>query len=60
MAQLTFAEVEYATKKRKTRREVFLEKMETLIPWKQLEKKLSKHYHKGNAGRPLYPRWCGG
>lgn len=55
MTQLTFAEAEYATKKRKTRREVFLEKIEALIPWKQLEKKLSKHYHKGRTGRPPYP-----
>jgi len=55
MTQLTFAEAEYATKKRKTRREVFLEKMDALIPWKQLEKKLSKHYHKGRTGRPPYP-----
>ena len=55
MTQLTFAEAEYATKKRKTRREAFLEKMEALIPWKQLEKKLSKHYHKGRTGRPPYP-----
>lgn len=55
MTQLTFAEAEYAIKKRKTRREIFLEKMEALIPWKQLERKLNKHYHKGRTGRPPYP-----
>jgi len=55
MSQLTFAEAEYAHKKRKTRREVFLEKMETLIPWAKLEKKLSKYYPKGENGRPPYP-----
>lgn len=32
MSQLTFAEAEYAQKKRKTRREVFLEKLEQLLP----------------------------
>jgi len=37
MTKLTFAEAEYATKKRKARREVFLEKMDTLISWKQLD-----------------------
>jgi len=37
MSQLTFAEAEYATKKRKTKREVFLERMEALIPWARLE-----------------------
>ena len=55
MSQLTFAEAEYANKKRKTRREVFLEKMETLIPWAKLEKNLSKHYPKGENGGPPYP-----
>lgn len=55
MTQLTFAEAEYAMKKRKTRREVFLEKMDTLIPWKRIEKKIGRHYHKGKTGRPPYP-----
>lgn len=55
MSQLTFAEAEYASKKKKTRREVFLEKMDKLIPWKKLERKLAKHYPKGQAGRPPYP-----
>ena len=34
---MTFAELEYDSKKRRTRREIFLEKMEGLIPWQQLE-----------------------
>lgn len=55
MSQITFAEAEYANKKKKTRREVFLEKMDKLIPWKKLEKKLSKYYPKGEQGRPPYP-----
>ena len=33
MDQITFSEAEYQTKKRKTRREIFLERMEKLIPW---------------------------
>lgn len=32
-AQATFAELEYGAKKRKTRRERFLERMDGLIPW---------------------------
>jgi transposase, IS5 family len=36
MNQLTFSEAEYQHKKRKTRREKFLEQMDTLIPWKRL------------------------
>ena len=33
MGPLTFAELEYDRKKRRTRRELFLERMEQLIPW---------------------------
>lgn len=42
MGQLTFAEAEYNVKKRKTRREKFLEQMDILIPWKQLERKIQR------------------
>ena len=38
MLQRTFAEVEYEGKKRQTRREKFLGRMEALIPWHLLEK----------------------
>jgi len=57
MGQLTFAEAEYANKKRKTRREKFLEKMDELMPWARLEKKIARYYVKpGNqGGRPPYP-----
>ena len=55
MSQLTFAEAEYQNKKRKTRRELFLEKMDSLIPWAKLEKKLRKYYPKGENGNPPYP-----
>lgn len=55
MNQLTFAEAEYAAKKRKTRRELFLEKLEVLLPWKQLEAPIAKHYSGGRTGRPPYP-----
>lgn len=53
MDQLTFSEAEYTHKKRKTRREKFLEQMDRLIPWKQLEKKVARYYPKpGNGRRP--------
>jgi IS5 family transposase len=55
MTQLTFAEAEYTAKKRKTRREIFLERMDRLIPWKKLERKLINQYPKGSNGRPPYP-----
>ena len=55
MSHLTFAEAECAVKKRKTRRELFLEKLEALLPWKQLEARIAKHYARGEMGRPSYP-----
>ena len=55
MSQLTFAEAEYEGKKRKTRRETFLERMDGLIPWEKLEKQLARKYSKGKVGRKPYP-----
>lgn len=56
MDQKSFSELEYDHKKRKTRREKFLERMDALIPWKRLEKRIRKHYPKtGGRGRPPYP-----
>jgi len=55
MDQISFAEAEYQNKKRKTRREKFLDRMERLIPWERLVKKLKRHYPKGGTGRPPYP-----
>ena len=34
MGQISFADAEYAGKRKKTRREVFLEEMELVVPWK--------------------------
>lgn len=36
MKQISFADAEYAGKRKKTRREVFLEEMELVVPWKAL------------------------
>jgi len=55
MSQLTFAEAEYEIKKRKTRREKFLERMDSLLPWKKLERQLAKKYSAGRVGRKPYP-----
>ena len=55
MEQATFSELEYDNKKRKTRREKFLERMDSLIPWARLEKKIRRHYPKRGRGRPPYP-----
>ena len=52
--QRTFGELEYESKKRKTRREKFLERMEGLIPWERLEGLIRPHYPKAGRGRRPY------
>jgi len=53
--QLSFSEAEYNLKKRKTRREKFLEQMDALLPWKRLEKRIRPYYVKAGNGRRPYP-----
>ena len=36
MSQISFSDAEYAGKRKKTRREVFLDEMEVVVPWKAL------------------------
>ena len=55
MTQLTFSEAEFHHKKRKTRREKFLEKLDGLLPWKQMEKKIRRYYPGNGNGRRPYP-----
>lgn len=48
-----FAELEYQSKKRLTRREIFLNEMEAVMPWPRMLKVIKPHYPKsGKAGRP--------
>ena len=55
MDQPTFAYLEYQGKKRKTRREVFMERMDGLIPWQLLEDRIRLFYPKAGRGRHPYP-----
>ena len=55
MDQPTFADLEYQGKKRKTRRELFLERMDGLIPWQKLEQCIRPVYPKPGKGRRPYP-----
>ena len=51
--QISFSEAEYAKKKKQTRREVFLAKMEQVVPWSRLMEVIAPHYPKsGKRGRP--------
>ena len=55
MDQPTFSDLEYQGKKRKTRRELFLERMDGLIPWQLLEDRIRPFYPKSGRGRHPYP-----
>ena len=51
--QVSFAQAEYEKKKKRTRREIFLEKMEQVVPWSRLVEVIEPHYPKsGKRGRP--------
>ena len=50
--QPSFAQAEFATKKKITRRETFLARMETLLPWTPLLAVIEPFYPKGERGRP--------
>ncbi len=52
--QPTFADLEYECKKRKTRREKFLERMDGLIPWEKLEERIRPIYTRAGRGRRPY------
>ena len=54
MQQPTFGDLEYESKKRKTRREIFLERMDGLIPWGLLEERIRPYYPKAGRGRRPY------
>jgi len=53
--QPTFADLDYQHKRRRTRREEFLERMDSLIPWRRLEERIGPHYFRGERGRRPYP-----
>ena len=55
MDQPTFADLEYQGKKRKTRRELFLQRIDGLIPWQMLEQRIRPVYAKPGKGRRPYP-----
>ena len=55
MKQMTFADAEYAGKRKQTRKELFLIEMDQVVPWKGLIALIEPHYPKGEGGRPSYP-----
>lgn len=55
MKNLSFASLAYENKKKKTRREKFLEEMDQVIPWKELLPEIQKHYPQAGNGRQPLP-----
>lgn len=50
--QMSFAQAEYAGKKKTTKREKFLGEMEKVVPWARLVAAIEPHYPSGKRGRP--------
>ena len=53
--QETFSSYEYTNKKIQTRKELFLEEMEIILPWASLEVLIAKYYYAKKLGRPPVP-----
>src|SRR6476660_9620634 len=53
LGQASFSDLEYASKKRRTRRELFLAEMDVVVPWPELLAVVEPHYPRaGGRGRP--------
>lgn len=52
MTQQTFSDIEYSNRKKKTKREKFLDEMEHIIPWDKLISFIEPYYPSGKRGRP--------
>ena len=55
MEQATFAELEHDSRKRRTRRDLFLERMDGLVPWEALEALIEPFCPKPGRGRRPCP-----
>ena len=55
MKQWSFSDAEYAGKRKRTRREIFLQEMDRVVPWKVLADLIEPHYPKAGKGRHPYP-----
>jgi len=52
MKQQSIADIEYGNRKRKTKREEFLEAMDAVIPWDEVVALIEPYYYDGERGRP--------
>lgn len=54
MKQMSFAASEYVKKPKQTRKEKFLQEMESVVPWSRLQSVIEPHYPKAGNGRRPY------
>ncbi|HEP8937301.1 TPA: transposase [Pseudomonas aeruginosa] len=54
MKQMAFADAEYASKRKQTRKALFLIEMDQVVSWQGLIALIEPHYPKGEGGRPAY------
>jgi IS5 family transposase len=52
MKQQTFADIEYASRKRQTKRDEFLKIMDEIIPWEEWVSIIKPFYFDNTVGRP--------
>ncbi|MBQ6426896.1 MAG: transposase [Clostridia bacterium] len=52
MAQLTLSDLEYSNRKKKTKRELFLDRMDAILPWQDWVELVQPFYPAGKRGRP--------
>lgn len=52
MNQQTFSDIEYSNRKKKTKREEFLDTMDKMIPWERWIELIKPYYPSGKRGRP--------
>ena len=55
MDQQSFSSLDYAHKKKRTKRDIFLGEMDAAVPWARLEALIGPHYTRPRKGRPQMP-----
>ena len=53
--QITFADSEFSSRRRQTRKEIFLSRMEQILPWQNMVEVIEPFYPKAGNGRRPYP-----
>lgn len=53
MSQISFSDAEFAGKRKKIKREVFLKEMQLVVPWKALQKVIEPFYPVAGERPPI-------